>query len=301
MPATEAAAPAAPVESPVPAAAAPTGPLTVERLRECWPDVLARLERISRSAWLVASAATVADLRDGDVLTLAFRSASDLNRFKQRSADGGPSEALRAAIRGVTGVTVKYLARMDDDSAPEGPGGGDGGSGPRTPPPPADGGSAAPRNTAARTTEAPRSAERRTGTAERQASASAAVTEWAVAPIPSSAPTSASTGAGRPLAVDDDPDDAPARTATATIAREGDVLPAADVVPSMDEPPAYDDEDAPPPPPDDDIPTIVAPRLAPTVSARADGVQRYGEAVVRQVLGATFVREETYESGTRFS
>jgi DNA polymerase-3 subunit gamma/tau len=301
MPATEAAAPAAPVESPVPAAAAPTGPLTVERLRESWPDVLARLERISRSAWLVASAATVADLRDGDVLTLAFRSASDLNRFKQRSADGGPSEALRAAIRGVTGVTVKYLARMDDDSAPEGPGGGDGGSGPRTPPPPADGGSAAPRNTAARTTEAPRSAERRTGTAERQASASAAVTEWAVAPIPSSAPTTASTGAGRPLAVDDDPDDAPAGTATATIAREGDVLPAADVVPSMDEPPAYDDEDAPPPPPDDDIPTIVAPRLAPTVSARADGVQRYGEAVVRQVLGATFVREETYESGTRFS
>jgi DNA polymerase-3 subunit gamma/tau len=301
-PAAETAEPAAPVETPVPAAAAPTGPLTVERLRESWPDVLARLERISRSAWLVASAASVADLRDGDVLTLAFRSASDLNRFKQRSADGGPSEALRAAIRGVTGVTVKYLARMDDDAAPDGPGSGsgDGGTGPRTPPTQDGGGSTAPapRAPAARTTEPrPPVAERRSGAPERQASASAAVTEWAVAPIPSSAPS----GPGRPLAVDDDPDEAPARTATATIAREGEVLPAGDVVPSMDEPPAYDDEDAPPPPPDDDIPTIVAPRLAPTVTARADGVQRYGEAVVRQVLGATFVREETHESGTRFS
>jgi DNA polymerase-3 subunit gamma/tau len=29
-------------------------------------------------------------------------------------------------------------------------------------------------------------------------------------------------------------------------------------------------------------------------------VQRYGEAVVRQVLGATFLREEPYEPQTRF-
>jgi DNA polymerase III subunit gamma/tau len=282
---------------------APTGPLTVERLRESWPDVLARLERISRSAWLVASAATVADLRDGDVLTLAFRSASDLNRFKQRSADGGPSEALRAAIRGVTGVTVKYLARMDDDSAPDGPDGG-GGSGPRPPQAPEGGPARAPSPRGTATGDTPRqaSAERRSSAPAPQASASAAVTEWAVAPIPTSTPAGESTGPGRSLAVDDDPDDAPARTATATIAREGEVLPAGDVVASMDEPPAYDDEDGPPPPPDEeDIPTIVAPRLAPTVSARADGVQRYGEAVVRQVLGATFVREETYETATRFS
>ena len=306
--ASASAAAAAPSEpAPVPVApsvpATPAGPLTVERLRESWPDVLARLERISRSAWLVASAASVADLRDGEVLTLAFRSASDLDRFKQRSADGGASEALRAAIRGITGVTVKYLARMDDDSPPGGPGDDNGGSGPDTPPPPADDAAVppAPGTTSARKTEPARPAERRSSAPERQASASAAVTEWAVAPIPSSASPSASPGADRPLAVDDDPYDAAARTATATISREGDVLPAGDVVESMEEPPAYDDEDAPPPPPDDDIPTITAPRLAPTVTARADGVQRYGEAVVRQVLGATFVREETHESGTRFS
>jgi DNA polymerase-3 subunit gamma/tau len=103
------------------------------------------------------------------------------------------------------------------------------------------------------------------------------------------------------LPVDEEPDDADARVATATMPREGEVLPADDVVPSMDEPPEFDDEDAPPPPPDDELPPTIAPRLAPTISARDDGVQRYGEAVVRQVLGATFVREEPYEPATRFS
>ncbi|MBS1698306.1 MAG: DNA polymerase III subunit gamma and tau [Actinobacteria bacterium] len=45
-------------------------------------------------------------------------------------------------------------------------------------------------------------------------------------------------------------------------------------------------------------------RAAPAVVDRAPrsapGVQRYGEAVVRQVLGATFLREEPYEPQTRF-
>ena len=39
----------------------------------------------------------------------------------------------------------------------------------------------------------------------------------------------------------------------------------------------------------------------PTAPAAARGTNRYGEAVVRQVLGATFVREERYEQPTRFS
>jgi DNA polymerase-3 subunit gamma/tau len=302
-------APAAP--PPAPAAPQPGAPLTVERMRDAWPDVLSRLERISRSAWLVASGATVADLRDGDVLTLSFRTASDLNRFKQRSADGGPSEALRAAIRGVLGVTVKYLARMEDDPAPGGGSGGPGG-GPDGPGGPVDAGPRTPRasnrpsapdrsSAPEPPSPQPRSSapERRQPAPDRQASASAAVTEWAVAPIPSSG--AAQVGAGRSLPVDDEPDDADVRVATATMPREGDVLPADDVVPSMDEPPEFDDEDAPPPPPDDEVPPTIAPRLAPTISARDDGVQRYGEAVVRQVLGATFVREEPYEPATRFS
>ena len=52
-------------------------------------------------------------------------------------------------------------------------------------------------------------------------------------------------------------------------------------------------------------PTPRAAPPAPTITDRtprsgAPGVQRYGEAVVRQVLGARFVREEPYEPQTRF-
>ncbi|MDF2507142.1 MAG: polymerase subunit gamma/tau, partial [Microbacterium sp.] len=53
--------------------------------------------------------------------------------------------------------------------------------------------------------------------------------------------------------------------------------------------------------------TLQAQRAAaapPVVIERAPsvgGVQRYGEAVIRQVLGATFLREEPYEPPTRFS
>ena len=48
---------------------------------------------------------------------------------------------------------------------------------------------------------------------------------------------------------------------------------------------------------------VASAAAAPVITERtpAGGVQRYGEAVIRQVLGATFVREEPYEPPTRFS
>ena len=63
---------------------------------------------------------------------------------------------------------------------------------------------------------------------------------------------------------------------------------------SGDEP---DDLDAAP---DAVLPPVVAPPLPPTTRP-APGAQKYGEAVVRQVLGARFVREEPYQPPTRFS
>ncbi|MGF3055905.1 DNA polymerase III subunit gamma and tau [Microbacterium sp. YY-01] len=135
-------------------------------------------------------------------------------------------------------------------------------------------------------------------------------------PAPASAPAS--------LPVDDEPADAEAMPAS------GWYQPPTDGEVSDDEPPPYDDE---PPYPDDDryatppaapaqasdsaasgtpsavapaqaVPTQAAPVQAPAAAARrssAGGVQRYGEAVIRQVLGATFVREEPYEPPARFS
>ncbi len=131
--APEPAAPAAAAE-PEPAAAAPaaapapSGPVTLQRMRDAWPEVLARLEDISRTSWLLASNAEVAGL-DDDVLTLAFASQADVAKFKQRAAGGGPSEDLRQAILAVLGIRVKYLAKHDGPAAPPAPP-----SGPATPP-----------------------------------------------------------------------------------------------------------------------------------------------------------------------
>ena len=65
--------------------------------------MLGRLESTSRSSWLIASGARVAELED-DVLTLSFQSQSDVAKFKQLSAGAGPSEDLRQAILAVLGI-----------------------------------------------------------------------------------------------------------------------------------------------------------------------------------------------------
>ncbi len=268
----------------VPPTEPPPGPVTLDRMRDAWPAVLARLEGISRSSWLVASDARVVAL-DGDVLTLAFASAADMTAFKKRAAGQGPSEDLRSAIEGVLGIRVKYIAREEDDDAPP------------------DGGSSAPAPTPASSPAAPLT-PRSQPAGPSAVAASAAVTDWAVAPIPTSAPRSpAAPEASVPpaqFAVDEEPEDAapaPVRTATLAPAPEGAVLPPSEVETAD----SADEED-------DDLDTVgpvvsatPPPALARPVRSASDGVQRYGEAVVRQVLDARFVREEPYQPPTRFA
>lgn len=263
-------------------APAPSGPVTVQRMRDAWPEVLARLEHISRTSWLLASNAEVAGL-DDDVLTLSFASQADVAKFKQRAAGGGPSEDLRQAILAVLGIRVKYLAKHDGPAAPPAP--------PAAPAePPAS--PASPRSSVAPTrASAP--------------AAAAPVTEWAVAPIPTDAeapppdPGPPAMSAPGQFAVDDEPEEAArARVATLAPAREGDVLRASEVEASIEP----DDElESPDTVAEAPVPPVVATPLPPVVTTRNDGVQRYGEAVVRQMLGATFLREEPYEPPTRFN
>lgn len=270
-PAPAAAASAPDVDVPTPAAAPPTEPVTLDVVRERWADVLGALEGISRSSWLLVSVASVADF-SGDVLTLTFTNASDVTKFKHLLAGAGPSEDLRTAIKQVLGIRVKYLAKHDPGTtggaagnADDGPSGGSSPAGPPPAPKPRGGATAA--------------------------AAAPAVTEWAVAPIPSS--TEAPTAVLAPsLAVDDEPEDAPASVATYVPApREGDVMAA-------DEPLPGDDDDA------EDVDLDVTPDQAPVIAQRIarapDGAQRYGEAVVRQLLDARFIREEPHASPTRF-
>ena len=297
---------------------AETGPVTLARVRDSWPAILARLEPISRSSWMLASAAAVVGFK-GDVLSLTFASENDLAKFRQLAAGEGPSEDLRAAIQDVLGIRVKYIAKHD-------PAGGSHRSD-ESSPASTDRGSSASGPGASRTGEPGPSARARAGgapAAPARASASP-VTEWAVAPIPDAA-SSASAGltASAPVppsaalgqfAIDDEPEEAAsetarARTATIAPAREGDVLPAGDVVPSIE--PDEDEGDVPEAPASVDapVPPVIAPPLSapsraaadrPAAPSRPGQPQRYGEAVVRQVLSARFVREEPYEPPTRFS
>ena len=276
--------------------ATPSGPIELSQVRDAWTEVLAQLEARSRPSWLIVSSATVAAFAD-DVLTLTFRTPGDLAAFKNRVDGGGPSEDLRQAIQTVLGIRVKYLARLDGDAGPGGPGGSGAapGRGPSADgaPAPAPGGA-----DPARPSSAPRAA---TGYA------AAPVTEWAVAPIPrsegavGSAPVAAAAtiAPASALAVDDEPDDAALGPAVPAPVREGAVLPAADVTPSVAAPDEVDDDDVIPPVDEQSapVPPVVVPRMAPL----RGGVQRYGEAVVRQVLGATYVRDEPYEPPTRFT
>ncbi|NYF17611.1 DNA polymerase-3 subunit gamma/tau [Microbacterium sp. AK009] len=313
-----ASAPAAP--TPVqPVATPPAGPVTLELMRNAWPEVLARLEDLSRSSWLVATAARVADLKD-DVLTLSFQSQADLVKFKQRTAGAGPSEDLRTAIQGVLGIRVKYLARHDagpGEPRDEGQRDSGGEDGPPPPPDPYDdpGPSDPPgRGGGAGQAATPQAAQMR-GVADRPvasapggatAGAVASVTEWAVAPIPRDAGETGGDAVDRvmpALAVDDDPEDAAievarVRAATAAPRREGQVLPASEVV-SSSEPDDDSDVEVAPSAVDAPVPPVIAPPIV-APARPSGGMQRYGEAVVRQVLGARFVREEPHQAPTRF-
>ncbi len=293
------AAPTSPPEPtvPEPARARPTGPVTAAMLRDTWPEVLSTLEDISRTSWLVASNARV-HAYEGDVLTVTFQSQSDVQKFRQRGVAASASEDLRTAIDRVLGVRVKFLARLDGtDPAPP----------PDEPPPPDDGppddlppDEQPPQGWSTRAPGSVPSRPEATASVSSAGLAAAPVTEWAVAAIPRTSdepPVALGTmRAPAQLAVDDEPEEAvvssaPARNVVAE--REGQVLSAAE--------PAVADE------PDVDVlgpgsaPRAPAPVRGAVSSAGARGTDRYGEAVVRQVLGATFVREEPFEQRTRFS
>ncbi|WP_431805426.1 DNA polymerase III subunit gamma and tau [Microbacterium paraoxydans] len=294
--------PAADSSAPDAAPAAPSGPVTFDRIRAAWPSVLTRLEGISRTSWLLATAVQpLAYDTDSEVLTLGFTSQHDVAKFKGTTPGSGPSDHLRSAIEQEVGVRVKYLP------APMPPGG--------APRQPASSGSTAPADAAP--ASEPASAAR---VRPQVRSDAAPVTEWAVAAIPTAEPVAAAPTA---LAVDEEPEEveaassAPAPPADGAVDREEPPLPGDDDAPAFDEEPPYDPSYEPayeprsssvPPsaraaaqPSRAAAPSVAAPPVVVERTPAAGGVQRYGEAVIRQVLGATFLREEPYEPPTRFS
>jgi DNA polymerase-3 subunit gamma/tau len=337
-----------------PSPPAPTGPVTFERIVAAWPAVLTRLESISRSSWLVVTAVQpLAYDPESEVLTLGFASQHDVGKFKGTTPGSGTSDHLRTALEQEVGVRVKYLpaplpagggSRPATSGGPASDSSGDSGSsdsasvgdsGSGT----GSGSSGSGRGSGSDSTAGARGSGTSPARAQTRSASAPSVTEWAVAPIPTSevTPPAAPTTA---LAVDDEPEDVEAAASAPVPPHDGAVddteppLPGDDEAPYPDDEPPYDPSYEPPLPGSASgarseartAPSAAPPRgamtseatvpasaarasaaaaaSAPRVSERAPavgGVQRYGEAVIRQVLGATFLREEPYEPPTRFA
>jgi DNA polymerase-3 subunit gamma/tau len=289
----------------------PVGPVTLEQIRDAWPEILGVLERTKRTAWMAALTAKVIDYRsDESVLVLGFPSQNDVHDLRGVTGAQSPAELLRGAIADVLGVQVKFVPRVISSTDA---GSGDVPPGPATSTPSAGaapgggGGVAATPGTPAGPASRPRASAATTAEVAPKGAAAAApaapatrpgpVDSWATVAIPGSDPTveapAAPTGS---VAVS-----APTRTGTAVAERP----PARRTAPAVDDVPPPDEADAPPPDPESDfepgpepvvdaVPVDAMPTSPPArPSARASGpdIQRYGEAVVRDVLGATFLEE----------
>lgn len=101
--------------SAAPAVAVSPGAVTLEQLKDAWPEILDAVEKVKRTAWMVVYTASVRALA-GDVLTLSFPSENDVASFKQQQAPGqGVSEYLRQAILQIIGLRVKFIAKVDSE------------------------------------------------------------------------------------------------------------------------------------------------------------------------------------------
>lgn len=337
--------------------AQPVGPVTLQQIRDAWPEVLAVLQRTKRTAWMAALTAQVIEFRaDDEVLVLGFTSANDVQGLRSGNGSQNSAELLRSAIHEVLGVTVKFLPRVIGAKAPVDPpvdgGAAPGASSPSAPPGPSassaavvgastptvssPGGAGSPASAPSGSASTPPVATASAASAPAaatdrpsiQAAPSGPVDSWATVAIPrdpavesaeivtAPASTAATAATAAPQA----------RTATAVAERDVPIAPAA--VPastvSADDVPPLDDAAAPPedfeppfdPGPEPEVvPEASAPnataaaatpatpaarasrapskgrRPAATAAATDGGIQRYGEAVVREVLGATFLEE----------
>ncbi|MBG6214654.1 MULTISPECIES: DNA polymerase III subunit gamma and tau [unclassified Cryobacterium] len=93
-------------------------PVSLQQLKDAWPEILEAVQNEKTTAWLVVYTAHVLGL-NGDVLALSFPSQADVDSFKQQKVPGmGTSDFLRTAIVAVLGLRVKFIARVDADREP---------------------------------------------------------------------------------------------------------------------------------------------------------------------------------------
>ena len=111
-----------PVQVPEPAPQiAPGTPVSLQQLRDAWPEVLEHVQQAKLSAWVVLQTAQARNLVD-DVLTVTFPSENDVASFKQANPSGDSvSEYLRTAILAILGFRPKFIARVEAAAPAENP------------------------------------------------------------------------------------------------------------------------------------------------------------------------------------
>jgi DNA polymerase-3 subunit gamma/tau len=213
--------------------AEPAPPVTLQQIRDAWPEVLEVVKKTKRTSWTVLFTSSPRAYTD-DVLTVAFPNEADVASFRQPQGPGeSVSEQLRGAIHEVLGVRVKFLTRHE--ASADDPGWAKAS-------PPAD--DWAPE--AAPQTENPLPP----------------AAEWNVVAIPGQTEPEASATVTPPVAT-------VARPATAS-SSPAKATPAS-------------------------APAVSSPRVEKAAPKQhtADGKARYGEAVVREILGANFIEEHS--------
>lgn len=225
--------------------------MTLQQVRDAWPEILKRVEGAKRSAWSVVYTSKVRSLA-GDVLTVVFANESDAASFRERGAGDSVSEHLRRAILDVLGIRVKFIAKVE----------------PSRPAADAAGGSAAPEP-------------------DEPAPVQPAAAGWAVVPIPT------------PDAAANDDDDEPERGVSGAsdagqrrgVSEAGQARGASEDVraPGMNDNGQARDVSDP-------GQARGASGGAQVRGASVAETTRYGEAVVREVLGASFIGEHKLEA-----
>lgn len=326
-PAPEAAPGPAADSAPVPhatAARASAEPPVFAQLRDAWPTLLERMRDLGGThAWSVAQSVHPRDLV-GDLLVFEVPSRAVLDQFRgERGATDSPSAVLRTAINEMFGITVKFQPQRPGGAATSGAGGAQapnrtdepapapaepdpargqqsdaaraqGASGDATAPRPQTGQSAQrerPAVTPATNAKTPAS-QAGQATAAPSAPGSSSGLNWTVAKIPgqeslpddgpgSGWATAAIPGSGTAQGVA-----SATRTPAASAPAAAAVASAPSETPVATPTAAADEAQAPAAPP--------APKRTQRVASAPviPGVERYGEAIVRERLGARFIGED---------
>lgn len=296
-----------PTAAPAPhatAARASAEPPAFAQLRDAWPTLLERMRDLGGThAWNVAQSVHPRDLA-GDLLVFEVPSRAVLDQFRgERGATDSPSAVLRTAINEMFGITVKFqpqrpggAATTGAQSAPQAPSPADEPApAPAEPDPaPATATPSHPPQPVAQKRAAPASSppapqpRPATAAAPNATPASSGGLNWTVAKIPGqeSVPDDGP-GSGWATAAIPGTTTAPGASAASapSAVAPGTALPAAS---ASARPATADEAQAPAPaaPP--------APQRAQRVASAPviPGVERYGEAIVRERLGARFIGED---------